>query len=94
MSTQLCPHEVSPTIESPDYLSFIDARDGVMAQDIHLDSFVPGWSFLTAQEHIQELLILWNGYKLVNFINSISGDREAQRQVMCAPRCSALACMV
>ena len=64
------------------------------SQDIHLDSFVPGWSFLTAQEHIQELLILWNGYKLVNFINSISGDREAQRQVMCAPRCSALACMV
>ena len=48
-----------------------------MAQDIHLDSFVPGWSFLTVQEHSQELLILWNGYKLVKLINSISGDREA-----------------
>ena len=87
MSIQLCQHEVSPTIESPDYLSFIDARDGVMAQDIHLDSFVPGWSFLTTQEHNRGFLILWNGYKLVKLVNLISGDREAaasyvRRQVM------------
>ncbi len=27
--------------------------------------------------HDQELLILWNGFKLVNVINSISGDRVA-----------------
>ena len=48
-----------------------------MPQDIHLDSFAPGWSFLTTQEHDQELLILWNGFALVNIINSISGDRVA-----------------
>ena len=65
------------TIDSAEYLSFIDSRDEVMPQDIHLDSFAPGWSFLTAQEHDQELLILWNGFKLVNIINSISGDRVA-----------------
>jgi hypothetical protein len=65
------------TIDSSEYLSFIDSRDGVMPQDIHLDSFAPGWSFLTAQEHDQELLILWNGFALVKIINSISGDRVA-----------------
>ena len=48
-----------------------------MPQDIHLDSFAPGWSFLTAQEHDQELLILCNGFELVTIINSISGDRQA-----------------
>ena len=48
-----------------------------MSQDIHLDSFASGWSFLTAQEHDQELLILWNGFKLVKLINSLSGDRKA-----------------
>ena len=47
-----------------------------MPQDIHLDSFAPGWSFLTAQEHDQEL-ILCNGFELVTIINSISGDRQA-----------------
>ena len=62
---QLCPHEVPQAIESADLLSFIDARDGVMPQDIHLDSFAPGWSFLTAQEHDQELLIMCNGFELV-----------------------------
>ena len=74
---QLCPYEVPQAIESADLLSFIDARDGVMPQDIHLDSFAPGWSFLTAQEHDQELLILCNGFELVTIINSISGDRQA-----------------
>jgi hypothetical protein len=48
-----------------------------MPQDIHLDSFAPGWSFLTEQEHDQELLIFWNGFALVKIINSISGDRVA-----------------
>ena len=48
-----------------------------MPQDVHLDSFAPGWSFLTAQEHGQELLIMWNGYKVVKLINSISDDRTA-----------------
>jgi hypothetical protein len=51
-----------------------------MPQDIHLeilDSLAPCCSFLTAQEHDQELLILWNGFELVKIINSISGDRVA-----------------
>lgn len=74
---QLCPHEVPLAIECADLLSFIDARDGAMPQDIHLDSFAPGWSFLTAQEHDQELLILCNGFEMVTIINSISGDRKA-----------------
>ncbi len=65
------------TIDSGEYLSFIDLRDEVMPQDIHLDSFAPGWSFLTAQEHDQELLILWNCFKLVKIINSFSCDRVA-----------------
>ena len=77
MLLQMCPYEVPRTIDDGDYLSFIHSRDGVMPQDIHLDSFAPGWSFLTAQEHDQELLILWNCFKLVRLINSLSGDRTA-----------------
>ncbi len=57
------------TIDSGEYLSFIDSRDEVMPQNIQLDSLAPGWSFLTAQEHDQELLILWNSFKLVKIIN-------------------------
>ena len=48
-----------------------------MPHDLHLDSFAPSWSFLTAQEHDQELLILCNGFEMVTIINSISGDRKA-----------------
>ena len=61
---QMCPYEVPRTIDDGEYLSFIQSRDGAMPQDIHMDSFAPGWSFLTALEHDQELLILWNGHKV------------------------------
>ena len=50
MTAQMCPHEVPQTIDSADFVSFIDARDGAMSQDIHLDSFASGWSFLTAHQ--------------------------------------------
>ena len=75
MLLQMCPYEVPRTIDDGDYLSFIHSRDGVVPQDIHMDSLPPGWSFLI--EHDQELLILWNGHKVVRVIDSIAGERQA-----------------
>ena len=48
-----------------------------MAQDIHLDAIVPGWTFLTALECDQEILILWNGYRCIRFLQPIIQHRTA-----------------
>jgi hypothetical protein len=48
-----------------------------MAQEIHLDSLDDGWSFLTAMEGDQELLVLWNGFRSVCVMKEIAADRAA-----------------
>lgn len=48
-----------------------------MAQEIHLDAWESGWSFLTALERDQELLILWNGYKCICMLERLVKDRKA-----------------
>ena len=47
-----------------------------MAQEIHLDAWEPGWSFLTALECDQEFLILWNGYKCICTMEPLIQDRQ------------------
>ena len=73
---QICPHDVPHTLDSSDYLSIIEAQEDCMAQDIHLDSLEDGWSFLTAMECDQEVLILWNGYKYVCLLEPLIRDRQ------------------
>jgi len=77
MRAQVCPHAVPPTIDSPDFLSFIDTQPGCMAQEIHLDSLDSGWSFLTALERDQELLVLFDGYKAICVLEALAPDRAA-----------------
>ena len=74
---QVCPHGVPPTIDSSDFLSVILSDEGCMAQEIHLDSLDDGWSFLTAMEEDQELLVLWNGFRCVCVVQEIAKDRTA-----------------
>ena len=74
---KICPHDVPHSLDSSEYISIIEAQKDCMAQDIHLDSIEPGWSFLTAMECDQELLILWNGYKYVCLIEPLIRDRKA-----------------
>ena len=67
-----------PTIDdSLDFLSFIDSQPGCMAQEIHLDSLDAGWSFLTALERDQELLVLFDGYKAICILEELATDRAA-----------------
>ena len=73
---QICPHDVPHTLDTSDYLSIIEAQEDCMAQDIHLDSLEDGWSFLTAMECDQEVLILWNGYKYVCLLEPLIRDRQ------------------
>ena len=73
----VCPHPVPPTCDSPDFLSFIESQPGCMAQEIHLDSLDAGWSFLTALERDQELLVLFDGYKAICMLEELASDRAA-----------------
>jgi len=68
---------VPATLDSADFISVIEAQDGCMAQEIHLDALEAGWSFLTALERDQELLILWNGYKCICTLEPLIQDRKA-----------------
>jgi len=47
-----------------------------MPQEIHLDSWEHGWSFLTAMERDQEVLIVWNGYKCICIIEALIKDKK------------------
>lgn len=74
---QLCPHEVMHTLPSSDHASVIRSVAGCSNQDIHIDAMENGWSFLTALERDQEVLILWNGYTCLCIMEPLIKDRKA-----------------
>jgi hypothetical protein len=66
-----------PTLASPEYSSVIRSEADCSNQDIHLDAMEPGWSFLTALERDQEVLILWNGYTCICIMEPLIKDKTA-----------------
>jgi hypothetical protein len=64
-------------LPSSDHSSIIRSVAGCSAQDIHLDAMENGWSFLTALECNQEVLILWNGYTCICIMEPLIKDRKA-----------------